>query len=236
MRTAMNISGDEQAWSKLGPSLMAFQARPLWRNNGLSITVLALFLLFFAGQALTGWSEHNAERFQQAQARLSLGAYLRSAHFLEATFENWESEFLQMAAYVILTVFLFQKGSAESKDPERIEAVDEDPAAHRDDPDVPGPVRKGGWYLRLYQHSLSLALVMLFLTSWTGHSISGAARANEERQQHGAPRLSVFQYMGTPRFWFESFQNWQSEFLAVAAIVLRWDSSRCASRTCPVYW
>jgi len=144
-----------------------------------------------------------------------------TSEFGETVFENWESEFLQMGFYVILTVFLFQKGSAESKDPDGAEEVDEDPEAHRDDEDVPPPVRKGGWTLSLYKSSLSLAFLLLFLISFIGHAASGARKYNEEQLEHGsAEQVGTLGYMGTPQFWYESFQNWQSEFLAVLAIVV----------------
>lgn len=89
----------------------------IWRNNGLSLTLLGLFTFFLAGQALTGFHEHNEELLVHGQPALTFGSYLMESHFWEAVFENWESEFLQMSAYVWLTAFLFQKGSAESKDP-----------------------------------------------------------------------------------------------------------------------
>jgi hypothetical protein len=140
-------------------------------------------------------------------------------------FENWESEFLQMGLYVFLTVFLVQRGSAESKKPEDEledgpEEIDEDPAEHRNDPGAPWPVRRGGFVLKLYQNSLSLAFLVLFLVSFVGHAMGGAADYNEEQAIHGGPPVSTFGYMATSRFWFESFQNWQSEFLAVASIVI----------------
>jgi hypothetical protein len=133
--------------------------------------------------------------------------------------ENWESEFLQMAVYVVLTAILFQKGSAESKDPEKQEEVDRHPDPRRRG--APGPVRRGGWTLALYRHSLSLAFVALFALSLLLHAVGGAAEYNNEQTAHGqSERVSVVQYLGTSQFWFESLQNWQSEFLAIAAMVL----------------
>jgi hypothetical protein len=192
----------------------------LFRNNGLSIVVVGLFLVFLLGQAIAGYHEHNQEQRTHHQPEIAFGEYLGSAHFLEATFENWESEFLQMGAYVILTVFLFQKGSSESKDPDKQEKVDQDPRRHASDPDAPRPVRQGGWQLKLYQHSLSLVLFALFLLSFVGHGLSGAAEYNQEQLEHGGQAISLVSYLATARFWFESFQNWQSEFLAVGAIVV----------------
>ena len=194
--------------------------RRIWRNNGLSIVLVALFLLSLAGQSLAGWRKHDAEEREHGRPAVSWGAYLRTPSFLEATMENWESEFLQMAAYVVLTAFLFQKGSAESKDPEGGKApVDRAPDPRR--PGAPWPVRRGGVALALYRNSLSLAFAALFAVSMALHAVGGAGEYNGEMEAHGrAERVSAIGYMGTSRFWFESFQNWQSEFLSIAAMVV----------------
>jgi hypothetical protein len=193
----------------------------IWRENGLTIVLTSLFLLFWVGQSVAGHREYNSEQREHGQTEVSFGSYLRSAHFWEATAENWESEFLQMFGYVILTVFLFQKGSLESKDPHKREPVDRDPRASSNKQNAPGPVRKGGVALKLYENSLSLAFLLLFLISITLHAVNGAAEYNQEQSEHGEQsRLSVLQYAGSSRFWFESFQNWQSEFLAIASMVV----------------
>ena len=194
--------------------------RRLLRENGLSIVLVGMFLLAWAGQIVAGWSVFNDERLAHDLARIGLLAYLGSAQFLEATAENWESEFLQMAAYVVLTVFLYQRGSAESKDPDKIEAVDAEPAAARTDPAVPWPVRAGGWAMRLYQNSLSLAFLLLFLAAFVTHALSGANLDNLQRQEHGQAPQPFLDYVSGSQFWFESLQNWQSEFLAILAMVV----------------
>jgi hypothetical protein len=195
-----------------------------FRNNGLSLALAAVFLFTMVGQTLTGWSEHNEEQQKHRDAQVGLREYLKSGHFWEATAENWESEFLQMAMFVVLTVFLYQKGSAESKDPdEENDPLDSDPRLSRHDPDAPWPVRRGGWVLWLYSNSLSIAFVILFLASFAIHAAGGAEEYNEERRQHqgaAATAVSAWQYMTTSRFWFESFQNWQSEFLSLWAMVV----------------
>jgi hypothetical protein len=149
-----------------------------------------------------------------------LSEYLSSGHFAEATAENWESEFLQMAFYVLLTTFLFQKCSSESKKIGEKEAVDRDPRRFRNKKDAPWPVRRGGWVLALYQHSLTLAFFLLFAVSFVWHAVGGAQEYTEEQVAHGGNAVSVAEYMSSSRFWFESFQNWQSEFLALAAMAL----------------
>ena len=189
------------------------------RNNGLSLVMFGFFLVFLGGQTITGFYENNEDQKLHGRPGLTLRAYLVSGHYLESVFENWESEFLQMAAYVVFTVFLFQKGSSESKDPDKTDAVDDDPRKHRKDRNAPWAVRKGGMVLVLYEHSLSIALFALFLISFFGHLMGGSQHYNDERAEHGQSTLAPIQYLGTTRFWFESFQNWQSEFLAVFAIV-----------------
>jgi hypothetical protein len=195
--------------------------RRLLRENGLSIVLVSLFLLFWVGQSVAGHQEHNQEQRDHGKPEVAYTDYLRSSHFWEATAENWESEFLQMFSYVFLTAFLFQKGSAESKDPDKSEPVDRDPRASRGNPDAPGPVRRGGVILKLYENSLALAFLVFFIGSVLGHAASGAAEYNQEQFEHDSQELvTTWQYMGTARFWFESFQNWQSEFLAIAAMVI----------------
>jgi hypothetical protein len=71
------------------------------RSNSLSVVLSILFVAFMAAQAWAGWLQFNDERGEHEARELSLPEYLRSGHFWEATAENWESEFLQMAAYVL---------------------------------------------------------------------------------------------------------------------------------------
>jgi hypothetical protein len=126
-----------------------------------------------------------------------------------------------MFGYVILTAFLFQKGSSESKKLDETEPVDRDPRASRRKRDVPWPVRRGGFILKLYENSLSLAFLLFFFISITLHAIAGAAEYSQEQAAHGErASFTALQYAGTSRFWFESLQNWQSEFLAIASMVL----------------
>ncbi len=190
------------------------------RENALAIAALGLFSLSLVGQALTGLSTVNDEAREHGAAVMSLGQYLVSGDFIEATFENWESEFLQMALFVVMTKFLRQEGSSESKKIGEREAVDEDPREKKDDPDAPGPVRRGGVLLFFYERSLSIALFLLFIASFTLHAVGGASKHNIEALRHGSETVSVLGYLGTSQFWFESFQNWQSEFLSVAVLVL----------------
>jgi hypothetical protein len=191
-----------------------------WRNNGLSIVLFVLFISFLAAQSYIGMLEENTELAQHGRPLVTYAGYLQSGAFLEATMENWESEFLQMCVYVLFTVFLFQKGSSESKPLDNDDPVNRDPRECRNKPDAPWPVRKGGVVLRIYQHSLSLTFLLLFMFSFALHAIGGARAYSEEQIAHGEPPVTVVEYLKGSRFWFESFQNWQSEFLAIWAMVV----------------
>lgn len=188
------------------------------RHNGLSITFLLLFLFSIAGQSYFGLQEYNKERTEQGMAAIEPGSYFFSGHFIESTFENWESEFLQMALFVWLTIFLFQKGSSESKKCDEDNEVDHEPNPRKKD--APWPVRKGGLALAVYKHSLTISLALLFIASFILHFYGSLKDENEQRLLKQMPVESVSQYLASSRFWFESFQNWQSEFLSVFAIIV----------------
>ncbi|MFC4163406.1 DUF6766 family protein [Epilithonimonas zeae] len=191
--------------------------RNFFYRNSLSIVLISLTLIFLAAQSFTGWKTENKELAEKGQALLNFNEYLQSGHFIETTFENWESEFLQMMLYVVLTVKLRQKGSSESKSLEDEEDVDKDSVPH---PKAPWPVKKGGIWLRIYQHSLSIAFAVLFLLSFGLHFFGSLKDHNSEQKINGQPLVNAGEYLTGSRFWFESFQNWQSEFLAVASLVL----------------
>ncbi len=190
------------------------------RENGLSLVMFGLFFLFLAGQSIVGFRSYNQEQQEHREPQVGYVEYLGTGHFIESVFENWESEFLQMGLYVLLTAFLFQKGSSESKDPDDSDLVNEDPRDARYQPGVPGPVGRGGLWLRLYEHSLAIALLGLFLLSIILHAIGGVMQYNEEQLEHGEQAVSLLQFVTTSQFWYESFQNWQSEFLSVGVLAV----------------
>ncbi|HEV2881166.1 MAG TPA: DUF6766 family protein [Pyrinomonadaceae bacterium] len=210
-----------------------------FRNNGLS---LVLFILFFCtliiGQSIVGQREYNNDQRDHSQPTVSYAEYLATPHFLEATMENWESEFLQMYVFIMLTIFLYQRGSAESKDPDKEEAVDRDPRNSRNKRDAPWPVRRGGFVLKLYENSLGLTFLILFFLTFYLHAVGGAGEYNQDQFEHGAAgqRISTLAYMGTSRFWFESLQNWQSEFFSIGLMVVLtiWLRQKGSSESKPV--
>src|SRR4051794_34917013 len=120
-------------------------------NNSLIIVFFLFFLVSLAGQLFTGWNEYNNDLNDQKSPSVTVSDYISSGHFISATFENWESEFLQMALFVILTRTLRQKGSSESKSPEGKEEVDREPDPGKKD--APWPVHRGGIILSIYKNS-----------------------------------------------------------------------------------
>jgi len=187
-------------------------------ENSMLLVMFVLIVGTLAGQFVTGMQDYNDELKEMGLAELSAAQYFHSGHFLEATFENWESEFLQMGLYVVLTIWLRQKGSAESKALYEPEEVDDEPRPHKKD--APWPVRVGGLALAIYKQSLSLAFFLLFFLSMWLHAKGGAEVYSIEQVDQGKEVVSTLEYMGTSRFWFESLQNWQSEFLSIFSIVL----------------
>jgi len=186
-----------------------------WKRNGLSLVLLACMLASLVGQIVMGRAVYNDQRADFGAAPVGWLAYLGSGHFVSATFENWESEFLQMGMYVLLAVSLRQKGSAESRPLKKSEEEERiEPGAR------PWPVRAGGVWRVLYGHSLAIAFGLLFLLSFALHMDGSWRSENAERLLEGEPPVLLMSYLKEAEFWFESFQNWQSEFLAVASLVV----------------
>jgi glycerol uptake facilitator-like aquaporin len=183
----------------------------LLRDNGLTIALMAAFAASLVGMAWSGLLSHNEELLRHHQAPIDLAAYLATGQFLSALFENWESEFLQMAFYVILTAYLFQRGSAESNDPDEPEEYDTPHPGWRQ----ASPLVRGLW-----SHSLGIVLALLFLASFVLHWLSSVAAANAEAARHSEAGPSAVEFLGDAGLWFESFQNWQSEFLSTAVLVV----------------
>ena len=191
-----------------------------WRNNSLSIVLLAIFACSIIGMSIAGWVSANNEAADRQEERVSYGAYLTSGDFIEGVFENWESEFLQVWALVMLTVWLRQKGSDDSKPIRGKTPQDTKPRytlanaknAHE-------RLRAIGHFT--YSHSLGLVALLIFLFSFLMHAVGGAQVYNDDAAFYGRPeRVNTLTYMTTSEFWYESLQNWQSEFLAVGALVL----------------
>jgi hypothetical protein len=191
----------------------------LFKNNGLTIALMVLFLVSILGQWIAGWHVENEELIRHGEDSISLGAYTIDPAFLSSVFENWESEFLQMSAYVVLTAMLIQRGSAESRDPDD-PPRDSDLKAQARKPGAPRILMGGDTARWLYAHSLGIALFVLFLLSFLLHWWNSAEAAAEEALEHGETPVGMLAYLGDPQLWFESFQNWQSEFLSTAVLIV----------------
>lgn len=185
-------------------------------NNSLTLVFVFLFLITLTGQVYTGFKEHNNFLEQKGANAIEVSSYLTSGHFIQATFENWESEFLQMSLFIIFSIWLRQKGSSESKPVDEEDDVDREPVPS---PNVPWPVKKGGFALKIYRHSLSIAFLFLFLLSFILHLYGSWKDYNEEQLLDNKPVASLQSFIGMSKFWFEAFQNYQSEFISVAAII-----------------
>ena len=193
--------------------------RRFFRDNGLTIVLLLLFLFSLVGQWLAGWHFQNEELARHDELPVSLLGFASDPEFLSTLFENWESEFLQMSAYVVLTAFLFQRGSAESRDPDD-PPRDADLGAQARKPGAPAALRMGALARWIYAHSLGLAMFALFVASFLLHWRFSAQAAAQEALSHGDSAKSVSEYLFDAELWFESFQNWQSEFLSTAVLVV----------------
>ncbi|MER7243264.1 DUF6766 family protein [Kribbella sp. NPDC000426] len=170
------------------------------RLRALLLANLGLFFAFLVGLALTGHAQQNAELTDHGRPPQTLTQYLGSSSFGEAVFENWESEFLQMFSYVLLTAYLVQKGSAESRPLDEPAPQDEDPRDHRGDREAPWPVRRGSeLILTLYENSLAIAFGLAFLVSIWLHAATGAAAYSQDQELHASPAVTTWQYIGTPR-------------------------------------
>ena len=191
-------------------------------ESSLSIFFLVLFLASVIGQSLAGLRVHNAEAAEHDEPRSSYVDYVTSSDFGQAVMENWQSEFLQFTLFILATIWLVQRGSAESKPPE--EAGQESDRKERiggyAPDDAPLWARARGWRTALYSHSLLLTMAFIFVASWLAQSLTAWRAFNEEQTRHGGSTIGWESYVTNPDFWEKTLQNWQSEFLAVGTMAV----------------
>lgn len=195
--------------------------RDVLRGNGLTLVFTGMFVAALTGQAAVGIVAFNAEQRAAGLEPISLVRYLTSSAFAVDVTENWQSEYLQFLLYVVLTVWLVQRGSPESKpldSPGRESDAEQKVGAHAT-ADSPSWVRRGGWRLAVYSRSLSLVMGAVFLLSWAVQSVTGAVAYSEHQMRDLQDPVDWAQYVMLPDFWGRTLQNWQSEFLAVASMV-----------------
>jgi hypothetical protein len=198
------------------------RVRRFVRANSLSLGFGVLFLATLIGQAFSGLAEFNNQQIAAGMATVSFGRYVTSADFAVDVTENWQSEYLQFFLYIVLTVWLVQRGSPESKQlgEEGRESDKEQKVGPYAQPDSPRWARVGGWRTRLYSSSLGLVMGTIFLACWLVQSVSGWAAFNREQLTQLQDPVSWLWYIGSASFWNRSLQNWQSELLAVGSMAV----------------
>ena len=190
------------------------------RDNSLSLFFLVLFLVTLVGEAIAGQKEFNEEQLAHDDTTISLGRYVVSSDFGEAVLENWQSEFLQFSFFILATVWLVQRGSNESKQISEIglESDQKQQIGGYASDRSPVWAKARGWRTAVYSNSLMIAMTAIFIASWTTQSVTGWTKFNEEQRHHDQPVVSWTGYLAKPSFWEKTFQNWQSEFLAVGTM------------------
>ena len=192
------------------------------REHGLSLAFTVLLLGALVGQAFSGLAIVNEDAADAGLPRLSLGEYLTSSSFAVDVAENWQSEYLQFLLFILLTVWLVQRGSPESKPlgkTGRESDKDQKVAEYAQD-DSPPWAKVRGWRLGVYSHSLGLVMGLIFVGSWLAQFVAGRSANNAELIRDLQAPMGWRDYLTAPDFWNRTFQNWQSEFLAVASMVV----------------
>jgi hypothetical protein len=201
---------------------MSVKSRGFLRDNALSLAFGAVFLATLVGQALSGVADFNAQQVADGLDPVSLGEYVTSSSFAVDVMENWQSEYLQFFLYIFATVWLVQRGSSESKKPgeEGTESDKEQNIGRFANDDSPEWARTGGWRTAVFSRSLGLLMGGLFLLTWAASAIAGWAAYNGDQLGQLEDPVSFPGYLGAADFWNRSFQNWQSEMLAVGSMAV----------------
>ena len=201
---------------------MTAKSRGFFRDNSLSLVFGALFLIALVGQAVSGLADYNADQESAGLAAISLGEYVTSSTFGVDVMENWQSEYLQFFLFIFATVWLIQLGSTDSKPvgQEGKETDEEQKLGRYVQPTSPPWARAGGWRTALYSRSLGTVMGTLFLLTWGASSVAGWAAYNSEQLGQLQDPVSYLGYLGAADFWNRSFQNWQSEMLAVGSMAV----------------
>jgi hypothetical protein len=190
------------------------------RENGLTLTFLLLLLGALIGQSITGVAEFNAQQLSSGGQEISWASYLVSSAFAVDVAENWQSEYLQFTLYILATVWLVQRGSSESKKADEIgtQSDEQQKIGTHAGSKSPAWAKAGDWRAAVYGRSLAAVMGLFFLGSWLAQSIAGRADFNHDQlTQHDDP-VTWWGYVASSDFWNRTFQNWQSEFLAVASM------------------
>jgi hypothetical protein len=192
------------------------------RENSLSIGFLAIFLAALVGESVAGWRLYNEDQVEHGAKGIAYLRYLYSSDFGSGVLENWQSEYLQFSLYIVATVWLVQKGSSESKEPgsEGVQSDKQQRVGQYAETDSPAWASAFGFRQTLYSNSLALLMILVFVGSWLGQSVTGWRQFNADQRDHKNPAVAYSQYLQEPDFWNRTLQNWQSEFLAVGSMAI----------------
>jgi hypothetical protein len=191
-------------------------------ENGLSLFFAGLFAVTLLGQSFAGQHAHNAEQRMHGGEPVSWLDYVLSPGFGGDVMENWQSEFLQFTLFILVTVWLVQKGSNESKplDSVGLESNQKQKLEGFAPDDAPRWAKARGARRVLYENSLLLVMTTIFFASWAVQSLGNWREFNAEQRAHGEAAVSWGRYLLDPDFWVRTLQNWQSEFLAVGTMAV----------------
>jgi hypothetical protein len=196
--------------------------RTFLKHNSLSLVFLGMFLAAVGFQAVAGHADFNEDQDRHGDARISFGRYVVSSEFGTAVMENWQSEYLQFALFALLTVWLVQRGSPESKEVDKLgrESDEDQKVGRHADAHSPRWAKVGGIRRTIFENSLLIVMGLLWLGSWFAQSVTGVTEYNAERLDHQEDAVSWADYLTRPDFWEKTLQNWQSEFLAVGSMAI----------------
>jgi hypothetical protein len=196
--------------------------RRFLRENSLTLVFLGLCVGALVFQAIAGHAAFNDQQDQMQAAHISFWRYVGSSAFGAAVMENWQSEYLQFTLFIVLTVWLLQRGSPESKELDKAgtESDADQRVGEHARADSPAPARRRGIGRRLYENSLLIVMGSIWLGTWVAQSITGVTEFNAERLGSHQPPISWWSYVGNPDFWERTLENWQSEFLAVGSMAI----------------
>jgi len=192
------------------------------RENGLSLFFFVIFVGTVLAQSLAGVRSFNAEEAEHGGSPVSWATYVTSSDFGGALMENWQSEFLQFTLFILVTVWLLQKGSNESKKLEDVgvESKRKQKIGGYAPEDGPRWAKLDDWRTRIYENSLLLVMTMIFFATWLAQSLNNWRAFNVDQLDHDGGKISWGSYLVNPDFWERTLQNWQSEFLAVGTMAV----------------
>jgi len=188
------------------PGRMRRLIRP-FKDNSLTISLFALFVLCIFAQTFAGWRLQNETLAAHGKASAGYWHNLFTGAFLEGLASNWQAAFLQLASLIVFSGFLYQRGAPHSRDPNKAKSKQQ-------------RLEEAGRFTWFYRHSLFLAFLVLFVLTLALHVVFGDKAYNEDRAFTGQPPMSIAAFLLSAKFWSSTLQTWQAEYLAIALFVV----------------